>query len=301
MRLFVSKPSAKILLGTVCSLLLVGSACQPANNASTTNTTSNNTTNTSTTNTTSTTNASTTSLSTPIETREPDQYSATVSVKAEITGGQNSITSPAFSADFAHSGANQRVSLKIGDDQIVYLDRGDKRYIILPNRKQYAELDAQATGFDVPKLMTPGQAVSQVKSTSGCENAGEENYNGRPAVKYSCTAAAKTGTQAGDVKNQSFIYVDKATGLPLHTESLISSSGNAGGMNSIKIVTEISNIQTSVPANTFDLPTGLSKIDANQVRSQLDAILNALMTLTQSAMQGGNNAPSATPSATPSQ
>lgn len=301
MRLLVWKPSARILPGAICSLLLVGSACQPANNAGTTNSTSNSTTNISATNTSGTTNANTPSLSTtgtPIETREPDQYSATVSVKAEIGGGQSNITSPALSADFARNGASQRVSIKVGDDQIVYLDRGDKRYVILPNRKQYAELDAQATGFDVPKLLTPAQVVSQVKSVSGCENAGEETYNGRPAVKYRCTAATRTGTQAGDVKDQSFIYIDKETNLPLHSESSLTSSGNVGGASSVRIITELSNLQTSVPASAFDLPTGLTKIDANQVRTQADAILKALLLLTQNMMQGGNSAPSATPSAT---
>ena len=300
MRVLILKPSAKILLGATCSLVLAGSACQPANNGNTT--TSNSTTNINTSNTSNTSNANTTSLNTagaPIETREPDQYSATITVKVEATGSQ-SITSPALSADFARNGASQRVSVKVGNDQIIYLDRPDKRYVILPNRKQYAELDAQSTGFDVPKLMTPAQIISQVKSVSGCENAGEEMYAGRNAVKYRCAAATKTGTQAGDVKDESFIYVDKETGLPLHSESNISSSGNVGGTSSVKVITEMSNIQTSVPANTFDVPTGLSKIDANQVRSQVDAVLKALLVLAQNTMQSGGTAPAATPSPTQS-
>jgi hypothetical protein len=300
MRLLVWKPSAKILLGAVCSILLVGSACQPANDSNTN--TSNSTASVNTSNTSNTSNANTASLNTtgtPIETREPDQYSATVSMKAETTGSQ-SVTLPALSADFARNGANQRVSIKVGNDQIIYLDRPDRRYVILPNRKQYAELDAQSTGFDVPKLMTPAQIISQVKSVSGCENAGEETFGGRNAVKYRCAAATKTGTQAGDVKDESFIYVDKETGLPLHSESNISSSGNVGGASAVKIITEMSNIQTSVPANTFDVPTGLSKIDANQVRSQVDAVLKALLVLAQNTMQSSSTAPAATPSPTQS-
>ena len=34
----------------------------------------------------------------------------------------------------------------------------------------------------------------------------------------------KTGTKAGDANRRSFIYGDKETNLPLHTESIISSS-----------------------------------------------------------------------------
>jgi hypothetical protein len=300
MSIFAWKPSAKILLGAICLFVFAGSACQPANNSNTN--TSNSTINTNTSNTSSTSNANRAALNSPgvtIETREPDQYSATISMKVETTGSQ-SVSLPALSADFARNGASQRVSLKVGSDQVVYLDRPDKRYVILPTRKQYAEIDAQSTGFEVPKMMTPAQIIGQVKNVSGCENAGEETFNGHNAVKYRCAAAATTGTQAGDVKAESFVYIDKETGLPLHSESVISSSGNVGSTSAVKIVTEMSNIQTSVPANTFDVPTGLSKIDANQVRTQVDAVLKALLILAQNSMQSSSTAPAATPSATQS-
>jgi len=211
------------------------------------------------------------------------------------------MNTPPLTADFARSGVNQRVAFKLGNDQVAYLDRGDKRYVILPNRKQYAELDAQSTGFEIPKFMTPAQIISQVKRVSGCENTGEEAFSGRPAVKYRCTAAAKTGTQAGDVKTDSFIYVDKETGLPLHSESVVSSSGNVAGASSVKLVTELSNIQTSVPEDTFKEPTGLSKIDPQQVRSQVEAILKAAAVFAQGMMQSSGGAPAPAPTQSPSQ
>ncbi|HKC63477.1 MAG TPA: hypothetical protein VKB86_07560, partial [Pyrinomonadaceae bacterium] len=228
-------------------------------------------------------------------------YSATITLKLEATGNQN-MTMPPLSADFAKSGPNQRISFKVNNDQVIYLDRADKRYIILPNRKQYAEIDKQSTGFDVPKVMTPAQIVNQVKNVQGCTNAGEEQFGGRTAIKYSCAAASKTGTQAGDVNAQSFVYVDKDTGLPLHSESVFTSSGNVGGESAVRIVTEMSNIQTSVPSNTFDEPTGMSKIDPNQVRSQVDAVLKALAIFMQNMMQNSSSssgapAPSPSPSA----
>jgi len=292
---YVLKPSVKFFGGMIIALFF--SACQPQPATNTTNTT-NSTTNINSSNT-SNANAGTTSESSglTIETKEPDQYSATVTMKLQVTGNQP-INTPPFTADFARSGANQRITFKIGNDSVTYLDRGDKRYVILPNRKQYAELDAQSTGFDVPKFMTPAQIINQVKRVSGCENAGEESFGGRNAVKYRCTAAAKTATQAGDVKSESFIYVDKDTGLPLHTESVVSSSGQVGGESSVKIVTEMSNLQTSVPADTFNEPTGMSKIDPQQVRSQVEAILKAAAIFAQGMMQ--SNSTTSTPAASPS-
>jgi hypothetical protein len=213
----------------------------------------------------------------------------------EVTGSQ-SISTPPLTANFARNGADRRISLKIpGGDEIIYLDRADKHYIVVPGRKQYAEIDAQSTGFNVPSVMTPAQIINQVKSVSGCESAGEEQFGGRSATKYRCSAAAKTGTQAGDVKAESFIYVDKDTGLPLRSESLISSSANVGGASAVKLVTEMSNIQTNVPSDMFAEPTGMSKVDPAQVRSQVEAVVKAALVFAQSMMQTSS---SSTPGAT---
>jgi hypothetical protein len=280
-------------------LVFVASACQqqPATNGNTG--TNSNAMNTNATNTSNANTGTTTTIpGTTIETREPEQYSATITLKLEVSGTQN-MSTPPLSANFARNGADRRISLKIpGGDEITYLDRADKHYIIVPGRKQYAEIDAQSTGFNVPTVMTPAQIINQVKNVSGCDNAGEEQFGGRSATKYRCTAAAKTGTQAGDVKTESFIYVDKETGLPLRSESTVVSSGNVAGASSVKIVTEMSNIQTSVPATMFDEPKGMSKVDPAQVRSQVEAVVKAALVFAQSMMQT-NSAPMSTPAATP--
>jgi hypothetical protein len=278
-------------------LVLVGSACQQQPASNTTTGTNINTTNAGTTNTSNANMGNTTTTpGTTIDTREPEQYSATITLKLEVTGNQN-ISTPPLSANFMRNGADRRITLKIpGGDEVTYLDRADKHYIIVPGRKQYAEIDAQSTGFNVPTVMTPAQIINQVKSVSGCESAGEESFGGRAATKYRCAAAAKTGTQAGEVKTESFIYVDKETGLPLHSESTVASSSNVAGANSVKIVTEMSNIQTSVPANMFDEPKGMSKVDPAQVRSQVEAVIRTALVFAQSMMQT-SGAPSSTPAA----
>ncbi|HKQ99431.1 MAG TPA: hypothetical protein VJT09_02090 [Pyrinomonadaceae bacterium] len=304
MRNLALKPSARFLTGIMLSAALAGSACQqqPATSNTSTNT---NVTNTTTANTSNANMSTTTPTGATIDTREPDQYSATITIKAEVTG-ERSMSIPALSANFARNGADRRISFKIpGGDEVIYLDRANKRYVLLPGRKQYAEIDASSTGFNVPTVMTPAQIVNQVKSVSGCENAGEEQFGGRSAVKYRCAAAAKTGTQAGDVKTESFIYIDKETNLPLHSESVISSSQTVGGASAVKIVTELSNIQTSVPSNMFDEPTGMNKVDPAQVRAQVEAVLKAALYFAQGMMQqsssgGSSSAPAATPTASQS-
>ena len=296
---FVSKPSARFFTGAMLLLILVSSACQqPATNTSTnTNTTTINANATNTSN----TNMGTTGMSgTTINTREPEQYSATVTLKLEVTGNQN-MSTPPLTANFARNGADRRIAFKIpGGDEVIYLDRADKHYVIVPGRKQYAEIDSQSTGFNVPTIMTPAQIVNQVKNVSGCEQAGEEQFGGRNATKYRCSGAARTGTQAGEVKTESFIYVDKDTGLPLHSESVVTSSGNVAGANTVKIVTEMSNIQTSVAPDTFAEPQGMSKVDPAQIRSQVEAVVKAALIFAQSMMQTTSAPPAPATTATPS-
>ena len=296
---FVLKPSVKILLGAVLLIAFVGSACQQSATNTATNT--NSATNLNASNMSSTSNANageTTSTGASIETREPDQYSATITIKLEATGAQT-ISLPPLSANFARNGASRRLSFKSPTgDEVVYIDNSDKHYVILTNRKQYAEIDEKSTGIDVKTLMSPAQIVSQVKNVRGCVNAGEEAFGGRPAVKYTCGGAAKTGTQAGDVKTESVIYVDKETSLPLRSESVVTASGNVKGENAARIITELSNIQTTVLPTMFEVPTGMSKVDAAQVRGQVETVLKAAAMLLQNTMQNSSAPP---PPPTPTQ
>jgi hypothetical protein len=215
---------------------------------------------------------------------------------------------PPLAADFVKNGADNRVSFKMpGGEQVVFLDAGGKRYIIAQNRKQYAELTPESTGFDVPKLMTPGQIISSVKGVSGCEQQGEEQMSGRTATKYRCASKASTGTQAGEVTSETFIYIDKETGLPLHSESNVSASGNVQGMKGLKVITEISNIKTDVDASQFAEPQGMSKVSPEQVKQQVDLVMRAASAILQNMMQnssttsssnatpGANASPSASP------
>src|SRR5687768_1688330 len=140
MHTFVSKRDSLLLLLILFSLA-VSQACQ-----STTNTNTNtNTTNTNTTTATNTNaNTTTTTTGTTVDTREPDKYSATVNLKLEATGNQ-AMSTPPLTAQFARDGENRRLSFTLpGGEEVIYLDQQNKRTVILPKRKQYAELTPEA-------------------------------------------------------------------------------------------------------------------------------------------------------------
>lgn len=227
-----------------------------------------------------------------ITAREPEKYRATLVFSAETEGGEKTIGIPTLSAAIARNGADRRVAFKLPDgSDLIYIDSGDHHYVLLPGRKQYAELTPEAVGFQVSKLMTPGQLVSYLEKLKGVARVGEEPFNGRTAIKYSYTSSMKTESQAGDVKNQGFVYVDKETGLPLRSELRAEASGSVKGVKAAKIVAEMRDINTDVDAAMFEVPPGLNKIPPEQIRGQIDAITSTATALIKALLANMNAAP----------
>ena len=145
-----------------------------------------------------------------IAAREPDRYRATLVFSAETEGGEKTIGIPTLSAEVARNGPDRRLSFKLPDgSDLIYLEHNGVHYAIAPGRKQYAELTPEATGFQLHKLMTPGQLVSYLDRLQGIQVVGEEPLAGRTALKYRYARTSQTNTSAGDVKTESFVYVDK--------------------------------------------------------------------------------------------
>lgn len=203
-----------------------------------------------------------------IATDEPDSYSATLRVSAESLG-ERATTFPNLEAEVARRGQNRRVSLRLPDgEQFIYLSRGATRYVLLPDREQYAEVTSREAGFELPRLLMPGRLVDYLKEQDGYARAGEEELNGRTVVKYVASGAGRTGTRAGSVSAESVVYVDKLTGLPLRAELF---SEDAGG---VKVVAEMRNVRTGADRDSFAVPRRMKKVESEQVRRQADALAN---------------------------
>ncbi len=231
--------------------------------------------------------------------REPEKYRGVLVFSAETEGGQKTIGIPTLSAEVARNGTDRRVSFKLPDgSDLIYLEQGDKHIVIAPGRKQYAELTPEATGFQLQKLMTPGQIVSYLEKLKGVERVGDDTMNGRPADKYRYAATTNTSTSAGEVKSEAFFFVDKETGLPLRAQINSEASGDVHGVKGMTIVAEMRDISTTIDDTLFQVPAGFSKVPPEQVRQQIDAITNSLMALGKVLLSNMNSAPP--PAASPS-
>jgi hypothetical protein len=184
------------------------------------------------------------------------------------------------------------LSFKLPDgSELIYLDHAGTPYAIAPARKQYAELTPEATGFQLRKMMTPGQLVAYLDRLQGIEQIGEEPVNGRPAVKYRYARTSNTNTSAGQVNTESYIFIDKETGLPLRAELFSEASGNVQGVKGAKIVAEMRDITTNVDPSYFEVPAGLNKVSEAQVRQQVDAVSNTIAAVLRTLLTNMNSAP----------
>ena len=288
------------LVGSIIlASILIAAGCQtPATNTNVaTNTRVNTNTNVS-----SNTNMS--SASTTITTSEPNEYQANVKLTLETMGEQKASTPP-IGAMVARSGADRVMEFAMPTgEKVIYLDKGGMNYLILPNRKQYAELTKEAVGFEVRRLMMPDQIVQQVKAIPGVRLVGEESLNGRPVVKYAYSGTANTQTQAGTVATESYILVDKETSLPVRSETVSQSQSGANvqGVSGVRMVTEMTDIKTTPDPNIFTLPTDYAKIDPEQVKAQANLLFQAAAAIIGQAMkqaQPPSTSASPSPSASP--
>ena len=223
-----------------------------------------------------------------VTTSEPEQYQANIKMTLETLGGTQKAALPPIGAMVARSGADRVMEFTLPtNEKVIYLDKGGMNYVILPNRKQYAELSKEAVGFEVRRLLMPEQIVNQVKAIPGVRLVGEETLNGRQVVKYAYSAAANTQTQAGTVATESHILVDKETGLPVRSETVSQSQsgGNVQGITGARVVTEMTDIKTTPDANIFMLPAEFQKIDPEQVKAQANLIFSAVAAVAQQLIQ----------------
>lgn len=221
---------------------------------------------------------------TAIDVKEPETYQGKVNLKFEAVG--NKSTGVNLVANVARKGANKRMEFSLPTGKkIVYLELGAKNLILLPDSKQYAELNKESTGFEVRSLMTPGQIVNQIKNLKGVEKVGDEKVGDRDAVKYKYATETQTGTKAGEVDTESYILIDKETSLPLRTEMVSNSDKEINGFKGLKIITEMTDLSMDVSDDLFAEPTDYQKVEEEQVRQQIGLIFSVAQTFIGQMMQ----------------
>jgi hypothetical protein len=188
----------------------------------------------------------------PVPARVPEQFRATLTVKLD--------KKVALTADVARNGTDRRFDFKLPDGtNLIYLYQTDRLFLILPEQKIYAVQEGPAGAFALPGTLDPERLTQQLQADARYEPAGEEKFNQRAAAKYRYTGGV-----------ESFVYVDKATGLPLHVE-LAQPKANPGEFVATAI--ELSGLNEDIPLKHFNEPRDMQEVSLAQVRAVFDRVL----------------------------
>src|SRR5687767_8719204 len=128
-----TRQSLVLLFSIAATAILSGCGAQPSvTNANLANSNANSV--GSSANSISNTNAATSSA---IETKEPEQYQAKVTLTLEAIGGEQKTTLPTLTATVARNSTDRRMefAFPVGGS-VVFLDKAGTNYLILPAKKQ---------------------------------------------------------------------------------------------------------------------------------------------------------------------
>ncbi|MCO6509917.1 MAG: hypothetical protein J5I65_03920 [Aridibacter famidurans] len=226
-----------------------------------------------------------------IETSEPENYRATVALSVGTTG-QIEAKAKALQANVARNGDKRRMEMVLPNgEKLVYLTIGERQMVVLPNRKQYAEIDKETFGLELRKLVAPDQIISQVRGYEQVRRKGEEQWYGRSVVRYSIIDETQTETRVGDVETDSFVLVDQETKLPVKTVAAVTSEqGDVMGVTGVKAVTEITNLSTEADESMFAEPTDLEKVESEDVQRQIEEFYSSAKGMVAQLAQAARNA-----------
>jgi hypothetical protein len=197
------------------------------------------------------------------------------------TGSAPKIEIPPIGFDVAKKGADRRWSFQwpqVGE--VTYLEVGAQKYLILPSRNQYFEVDPQQ--FDVPIswALSPAKVIERIKQHAKFERVGTTVLNGQRATTYRAAGSAGEGKN-GQVKNETVVFVGEQTGLPLRVELDNMTSSGAGA----RVIIETESIDSNPQAAIFQLPTGMKKGSSEELKQQVNSLFNTLRALYEALSQ----------------
>jgi len=203
-----------------------------------------------------------------IDIKEPERYSVAMTVSAQQTASEVPAPMLTQQLTLARMDADRRWTFAFPAPlgQVAYLEKSGLKYVILFDRRLYAEITSDALSIPVASLLSPRSISERLKSNQ-YEKLGLEPVNGRTAVKYRIAAATDSPT-----RTDGFVFVDQETGLPLRSE--LNKTG-AGSANS-RVVVELRDVKLSPDRSQFDVPAGMRKISQQEAKPQLEAVASAL-------------------------
>lgn len=227
----------------------------------------------------------------PYSTKEPERYRATMVTAGSLSyqstqstsegAAQNSAAQKPTTQNaagensaeqrmtVARDGARRRVEYELpAGKKISLLQTPEGDYLLDTNKKLYAALAddagttaahtgsgaASANPTKAMRDFSPDELRGKGRAAARYEKLGAETLSGRATTKYRVTPTGITG-EAGDNVGESLIWIDDELQMPIKQEIV-----SANGAGDARWWMELRDIETNVPADTFEIPAGYRKV-----------------------------------------
>jgi hypothetical protein len=197
--------------------------------------------------------------------QELEHYGA--NVKATVSGASSTLD---FA--FARIGSDRRWAFQVAPPlgQVIYLEKSGLKYLVFPSRGLYTDIFPGQQGFQPAALVTPASPASSLKNQP-VERSGIELMNGRTTIKYRFIVAPSS-----ESKSDQFAYLDQETRMPIHAEIDVLTAKR----NTTRLVMDVRDLQLNPDRMQFDIPTGMKKVPADQLKPQIAVLVEALRPFT---------------------
>lgn len=196
------------------------------------------------------TNETVISATPPFQTKEPERYRATRTIKSVTATGEVLETRNSIARD----GEMRRDELEIEGRRVVYIERPEGRIVLLPDEKQFADLGVadhivnEANEYSDESLSE--RLLRTPTPASTYQRIGAETINGRNTQKY--RVVVNTSANANVSVSETVIWVDDALQMPIKSET--------ESRNGYHSTMELSEIALEVDQSLFRVPEGYKKI-----------------------------------------
>jgi outer membrane lipoprotein-sorting protein len=232
--------SRKRALISILTLLIIAS-CRPVNDSPTTS---------------SAPTEIVVSATPPYQTKEPDRYRATRTIRSITADGKTTVTKNSIARD----GEMRRTESEFGSRRLVLLNLPQGTFVLLPDEKVYAD----SAGETVPGAaedveISPEKLLHEETGSTSYQTLGPEMITGRNTNKYRVVVNSRNAANVS--QSETLIWIDEALGMPTRSETK--------SPDGTRVTMELSEIALDVDKYVFRVPDDYEKITSAELRKRL--------------------------------
>jgi hypothetical protein len=204
----------------------------------------------------------------PFQTKEPEHYQARMVIRLRADDDlESSDTFIMRDGERRREDYEPSPGVKVSDVQLP-----GAHFLLLHNRKLYAEVTGEANGsvpgplLNPPEDFAPDLLINESRTEAHYEKLGVEELNGRSVTKYRVSV---TNSEKEDQSTQvdQLIWIDERLGMPVKSETTTKNAGSS----TTTYTMEMLDIKEEADQSVFAVPQDYKRVAMKEILAQIDA------------------------------